>query len=253
MNILYEVIFGETWGGGHLARALKLKENSSDCVDIYINFEKPGDELAIPFHGAIFPSAIKTKYDLHVIDTLGKFALNIASAEKIFLDAIELHNEDHLTHEHYLYPCRVSTEFRFSSLMKSSTSKNIAIIQGSSDDHNQIISISKKVPKNYHQVIFTTTNCRHLEALQEFTRKNANIDLLVNAKFTQYLKMFSTVITAGGNTFLETLESDEKFGVIIYSREEKEHMTIQNHLKHKKIVKYFRLEDEFEWDCTLDY
>jgi spore coat polysaccharide biosynthesis predicted glycosyltransferase SpsG len=248
MKIVYEVIFGESWGGGHLARALKMQSNATDKIDIFVNFEKPDDSSCIPFSKKIIPEFYEDQYDLHIVDTLGKFVHNFAANERIYLDAIELHSDNRLNHQHLLYPYHTSTEFRYSSLLKPRPMKNVAIIQGSSDDHDQIIEISKKIPSNLYQVIFTTTNCRHLSELKRYSKQSDNIDLLINTNFTQYLTMFSTIITAGGNTLIEVLESGVELDVIVYSKEEKEHVTVKNYLLHPKIVKYHDVNENFSWD-----
>ena len=248
MKIAYELIFGETWGGGHYSRAMKLLERSQFDIDFYIHFENAKDKTHLFHKQHLKPVNTQKNYDLHIIDTLGKFCSPFKARETIMLDGLYAESTKQITHEHLLYPHSNSTEFRFKSFISGKIKLNVGIIQGSSDDHKQISKISAAIPSKYHQTIFSTDNCRHLDRLRKLSENNQDIDILINCRFPQYLEACDYIITAGGNSLLEILETGYSGKIIIYSKELKEHQTINLYSKDPRVVKVFRYEENFVWD-----
>lgn len=254
MQIIYELIFGKTWGGGHFSRAVRLIEMSKMEVDLHIHFQNKGDQKFLFRSAKYRVGSFEKHYDLHIIDTLGLFVSDYISDEKIMLDDIHSNyaEDDDFKYEHLLYPCEGSSDYRYKKLLYPTPQKNIGIIQGSGDDYNQIIEISKQIPEKYHQIIFATENCRHLENLKNWARDKVNIDVLINCNFTQYIHGLDLVVSSGGNTLLEILNSSAETKIILFSKEKKEHQTMNLFYKNSKIIKVFDIEEPFYWREHFD-
>lgn len=253
MLVVYELIYGNKWGGGHLHRALNFKNNSSFDVEFHIHFEKKTNKSHFHKNLKLVTASKKKIYDIHINDTLGLYKYQFNSLKLIYLDAISQENNSSICHEHILYPNKQSSLFRYYDYIFDRKLKNIGIIQGTSDDHKQLIKIVQTIPQNYHKVIFTTNNCRHLKKISNYVNKNINIDLIINAKFTQYIKMFEIIITAGGNTLLEVLKQKSyNTKVIVYTKEKKELLNFNILKKNKNILKVFKLNETFSWNLKFD-
>ncbi|MGJ7388343.1 hypothetical protein [Morganella morganii] len=252
MSYIYYVIFGETWGSGHLSRAVHFKNSLPQSeVTIVIHFEKPSDiiiannYLKTPYHEPVIKNS---QNKILINDTLGKFTLPGKYKEVWLLDSLEERPcKANFKKYHILYPTIGSTDFPFKKHTMPKKKTSALIVQGGGDDHKKIPEILLEIPEEIYTWVCIGNNCRYINELSEVIKKRDNSTLLIDVPILQILPSSDYIITAAGNTLLEIMENSNNKKIIIFTREEKEMQTANMFSNHKDVLKIFGLTENFRW------
>ncbi|CAH6889824.1 conserved hypothetical protein [Vibrio chagasii] len=249
MKFIYYAIFGESWGSGHISRALNFRRNrGNDKVDIIVEFEDDKDREVINNY---FPYQNTNKVNdedyVLINDTLGKFDLKGNYKDVWVLDSLYDGINENYNYFHMLYPNDKSIEFPFIEDLLPKKKKSVMVVQGGGDDYKQIPHILEKIPKDIYCWVCVGANCRYLPELQDLVNKRDNSNLAINVPILQILDSVEYVITAAGNTLVEVIANKNGQEIAIYTKEEKEMLTAQGFSKHPSVVKVFPLDDDFMW------
>ncbi|ENC1974040.1 TPA: hypothetical protein ACGTQW_004292 [Escherichia coli] len=249
MKYLYYVIFGETWGSGHLSRAINFKENrKNDEVEIIVEFENNTDqEIALKYTTPRSKTDLDFSSYILINDTLGMFDIDEKFIDKWVLDSLNEKSSEDTIYYHILYPHNRSKEFPFLKDVLPKKMKSVMILQGGGDDHRQIPIILNKIPENIFCWVCIGGNCRYTPLLIELINKRKNAQLLVNVPVFQILDSVDFVVTAAGNTLVEILSNISRQRISIYTREDKELITASLFNTHPSVDKVFDMTEEFKW------
>ena len=263
-RIACQVIFGKTWGSGHLLRAKAFQANIKDDVDIHLITESKSDSFYIKkykidcFYSPVFNAK---KYDLVIDDTLGLFSDKIQNANKIwFIDA--LHRKIHFDHEglcgsqrySILYP-ETGSPFPYPEIFYDQLRPCAGLFQGGGDDHIQLVQLMDSIPLEHDIIIGVGSNCRFLPDLKALANLRGNAVVLTDFDVRRIARMSDYVVTAGGNILSILMSMRDIKAVVLYSCEEKEHMTFKLYQKDRRVVKIFNFGEAFSYStCFLpDY
>lgn len=243
------MIFGETWGSGHLSRAVNFKKNrKNDEVEIIVELENENDyDIAIKYTPGKNIEGMNLSSYILINDTLGMFDIDEKFLDKWIIDSLTSNLLENSIYYHILYPHEKSQEFPYLKDVLPLKKKSVMVLQGGGDDHRQIPVILDKIPEDVFCWVCIGGNCRYISTLEKLVNKRKNIQLLVNVPVCQILDSVDFIITAAGNTLVEILSNIKRQRIAIYTRENKEMITASLFYDHPSVDKVFTLTEEFEW------
>jgi hypothetical protein len=259
-RIAYQVIFGKTFGSGHLRRAQGFRANVRDNVDIHVITESKSDTFYIKKYkiDCLYSPVFNAKnYDLVVDDTLGLHSDKIGNANKIwFIDALyrkmRFDLEELCGSQRYsiLYP-ETGSPFPYPEIFYDQLRPCAALFQGGGDDHIQLVRLMDAIPLEHDIIIGVGSNCRFLPDLKASVNRRGNAVVLIDFDVRRIAGMSDYVVTAGGNILSILMSMQNLKAVVLYSCEEKEHMTFKLYQSDKRVVKIFNFGEAFSYDACL--
>lgn len=253
-KIIYRAIFGENWGSGHLNRAIAFASHVADPVEVQLILEQDSDRVFADRYGIAYtvsqPGQDFGDCDLAIDDTLGLFPVSAAGPSKVWvIDA--LHATDRtrtgtISFWALLYQ-QSGNPFPLPEVFFKRAAPCAAIFQGGADDHLQIEGIINQLPREHRLLVGVGSNCRHIDDLRAVCAARAGAQILVDFDVTRIARAADYVITAGGNILFELLYNAQPRNLVLYSKEQKEHLTFSQVLKHSQVVYHFNYADRFEY------
>lgn len=253
-KIIYRAIFGQNWGSGHLNRAIAFASHVADPVEVQLILEQDSDRAFADRYGIAYtvsqPGQDFGDCDLAIDDTLGLFPVSATGASRVWvIDA--LHATDRtstgtISFWALLYQ-QSGSRFPLPEVFFKRPAPCAAIFQGGADDHLQIEGIVKQLPREHRLLIGVGSNCRHVDDLRAMCKARGGAQVLVDFDVTRIARAADYVITSGGNILFELLYNAESRNLVLYSKEQKEHLTFSQVLNHSQVVYYFSHADRFEY------
>lgn len=129
------------------------------------------------------------------------------------------------------------------------------LFQGGGDDHMQLVRLMDNIPLEHDIIIGVGSNCRFLLDIKASANRRGNAAVLIDFDVRRIAGMCDYVVTAGGNILSILMATQNIKTVVLYSREEKEHMTFEHYQNDGRIVKIFNYDEAFSYSaCRLpDY
>ena len=256
-RIVYQVIFGNSWGTGHLNRAIAFKNNILNPTEISVILEHPSDKkfldrYRIPYSVNSIEGKNKV-YDLAIDDTLGAFSERVQCYDEHWiLDGVQLSATTTKFDKpnrcwSILYPSS-GPPFQHPEIFYKKEVPCAAIFQGGGDDHNQILNIINEIPQEHSLIIGVGSNCRHVSELRRCCETRGRASVMIDFDIQKIARAADYIITSGGNILYELFHMTHSRNLILFSRENKEHLTFNKFLKSDRVIRYFSLEDNFKYD-----
>jgi hypothetical protein len=256
-KIAYQLIFGESWGTGHINRAIAFKSNIQNPTDIYVILESRGDQKYLERYRT--PCTTKSLdyrenfYDLVIDDTLGLFSKRTQGfGEAWILDAVQLNKtatqlNRAMKNWSILYPSS-GPPFLHPEIFFKKDVPCCAIFQGGGDDHFQLQKIIEKLPADHNLIVGVGSNCRHVLDLQRSCAARGKANVMIDFDVRRIARAADYIITSGGNILYELYHLTASKNIILYSKELKEHLTFSQYSTSKRVVRCFSFDEEFEYE-----
>ncbi|MDA8928124.1 hypothetical protein N9I87_02725 [Gammaproteobacteria bacterium] len=256
-RIVYQVIFGNSWGTGHLNRAIAFKNNIINHTEIRVILEHPNDKKFIDRYRIPYSvNSIEGKskvFDLAIDDTLGLFSERVQGYDEHWIiDGVQLiGSATNFDKPHrcwsILYP-NSGPPFQRPEIFYKKDVPCAAIFQGGGDDHNQILNIINEIPQEHSLIIGVGSNCRHVPELRRCCEARGKASVMIDFDVRKIARAADYIITSGGNILYEIFHTTHSKNLILFSKENKEHITFRKFLESDRVIRYFSFEDDFKYD-----